>query len=85
MTASVKPGATLAAEDCQKKFQDDYVLDEKLRSGSYGVVWTTKHKATHEEFAVKVIDRTKLKQKDDDATFREIDILKDLKEVENIV
>jgi serine/threonine protein kinase len=34
---------------------------------------------------VKVIDRSKLKEKDDKATFREIGIMKDLTDVDNIV
>lgn len=82
--SSAKPGSTLD-DGAVGKFEDDYTLNEKLRSGSYGVVWTTRHKVTNEEFAVKVIDRTKLKQKDDDATFREIDIMKDLVDVQHIV
>lgn len=66
-------------------FEKDYSLDQKLRSGSYGVVYTTRHQKTHEEYAVKVIDRTKLKEKDDKATFREIGIMKDLVDVKNVV
>jgi serine/threonine protein kinase len=84
-SSSAKPGASLVGEQAETKFEDDYVLDKRLRAGSYGVVWTTQHKLTREEFAVKVIDRTKLKKKDDDATFREVSILKDLLEVDNIV
>jgi calcium/calmodulin-dependent protein kinase I len=66
-------------------FEIDYKLEQKLRSGSYGTVYTTRHIKSHEEFAVKVIDRTKLKEKDDKATFREIGIMKDLVDVNNIV
>jgi serine/threonine protein kinase len=83
---SAKPGATLIPEDrTADKFDNDYVLQDRLRSGSYGVVWTTAHKTTHDVFAVKVIDRTKLKQKDDDGVYREVKILNDLMEVKNIV
>jgi calcium/calmodulin-dependent protein kinase (CaM kinase) II/calcium/calmodulin-dependent protein kinase I len=85
-TPSSKPGATLIPGDrTADLFDNDYVLQDRLRSGSYGVVWTTAHKTTHDVFAVKVIDRTKLKQKDDDGVYREVKILKDLMEVENIV
>lgn len=87
--SSERPGETLKGAEIKEggpyKFENDYVLDQKLRSGSYGVVWTTKHKKTREEYAVKVIDRTKLKEKDDKATFGEIAIMKDLKDVNNIV
>ena len=66
-------------------FETDYKLEDKLRSGSYGTVYTTRHKTSNLEFAVKVIDRTKLKEKDDKATFREIGIMKDLVDVSNVV
>jgi serine/threonine protein kinase len=68
-----------------RHFETDYRLEQKLRAGSYGTVYTTRHIKSHEEFAVKVIDRTKLKEKDDKATFREIGIMKDLVDVNNIV
>jgi serine/threonine protein kinase len=81
------PGATLESEigKTSHTFETDYRLDQRLRSGSYGTVYTTRHKKSNEEFAVKVIDRTKLKEKDDLATFREIGIMKDLGDVDNIV
>ena len=86
---SETPGVTLTAgeikEDTERDFLTDYELFVRLRSGSYGTVYTTRHKKTNEEFAVKVIDRQKLKTKDDLATFREISIMKDLIEVNNIV
>lgn len=86
-TASIQPGTTLVSKEAGtlQSFENDYALDKRLRSGSYGVVYTTKHKQTGKEFAVKVIDRTKLKKKDDDGTFREVNILKDLLDVPNIV
>ena len=64
---SNSPGTTLQYEIGKSPylFENDYVLETKFRSGSYGVVYTTKHKKSHEEYAVKVIDRTKLKEKDD--------------------
>ena len=67
VSPSANPGATLETEigTTPHVFERDYRLDKKLRSGSYGVVYTTFHKNSHEEFAVKVIDRTKLKEKDD--------------------
>jgi len=85
---SEKPGATLEAaeiEETDQSFDNDYSIRDRLRSGSYGVVYTTKHKKTGEEFAVKIIDRAKLKEKDDRGTFREIKIMKDLIDVDNIV
>lgn len=67
-------------------FQDLYTLDERLRSGSYGTVYTCHHKLNAEKkYAVKILDRTKLKQKDDDGVFREVSIMKQLADVENVV
>jgi serine/threonine protein kinase len=85
---SENPGVTLEGteiKETDRVFEDDYSIDRRLRSGSYGTVYTTRHKKTNEEFAVKVIDRAKLKEKDDTATFREIGIMKDLIDVKNIV
>jgi serine/threonine protein kinase len=86
---SEHPGETLKSAELTEHspyvFENDYSLEQKLRSGSYGVVYTTKHKRTQEEYAVKVIDRSKLKEKDDKATFGEIAIMKDLTDVDSIV
>ena len=59
-------------------FDHLYILEKKLRSGSFGTVWTTKHRLTNDEFAVKVIDRTKLKLKDDQAVHREVEVMREL-------
>jgi calcium/calmodulin-dependent protein kinase I len=83
--SSLSSPATASSKAPIRVFETDYKLEEKLRSGSYGTVYTTRHKKSNEEFAVKVIDRSKLKEKDDKATFREIGIMKDLNDVENIV
>ena len=82
-----EPGATLVSNESSSelRFDDAWSLADKLRSGSYGVVYTTKHKFTQQECAVKVVDRTKLKKKDDDAMFREVGILKDLLDVDHII
>jgi len=85
---SENPGVTLEGteiKETDRVFEDDYSIDKRLSSGSYGIVYTTRHKNTYEEFAVKVIDRAKLKEKDDAATFREIGIMKDLIDVKNVV
>jgi len=85
---SENPGETLEAIEIKETddvFEKDYRIDERLRSGSYGDVYTTHHLKTDEEFAVKIIDRTKLSKKDDKSTFREVSIMKDLIGVENVV
>jgi serine/threonine protein kinase len=87
MASSQFPGITLGDENESKirAFDYDYSLGKELRSGSYGTVYITRHKITNEKYAVKVIDRTKLKAKDDANTIREINIMKDLKDLPNTV
>jgi hypothetical protein len=53
------PGVTLdGMMGLELKFEDVYKLVKKLRSGSYGTVYTTTHLRSNSEYAVKVIDRT---------------------------
>jgi len=53
------PGATLrGTSSLELNFEDIYKLEKRLRSGSYGTVYTTTHIATDGDYAVKVIDRT---------------------------
>lgn len=68
------------------RFDDFYRLEKRLQNGTYGIVYeaSTINKAS-EKWAVKVIDRTKLKAKDDGAVFREVAILKELIDVENVI
>ena len=83
---SNKPGASLDGDpNTHTTFDNDYIIEERLRSGSYGVVYTTSHRVTKELFAVKVIDRSKLKKKDDEGVYREVGILKDFRDVDHIV
>ena len=56
-----------------------YDLDSKLRSGSYGTVFTCKHKLHNDTtYAVKVMDRQKLKSTSLDSIYREVGILNEL-------
>jgi len=82
-----KPGCTLKGNlDTDLDFKDFYNLEKKLRSGSYGTVYSTKHIQSQMEYAVKVIDRSKLKKKsDDEGVFREVSVLKDLNDIRGIV
>ena len=59
-------------------FDNLYTKDRKLNSGSFASVWVCTHKITSAEFAVKVVDRKRLKPKDDVAVYREVSILKSL-------
>jgi serine/threonine protein kinase len=71
----------------QPSFDTLYTLPrvQTLGEGSFGTVKVAQHKVTAKEYAVKIIDRTRLKPKDDAAVFREVDILQELKSHPNIV
>jgi calcium/calmodulin-dependent protein kinase I len=86
----VEPGYTLGFEDAEEQtqlsFLDLYVRDNRLRSGSFGTVYTCHHQLhTDITYAVKILDRRKLKPKDDVAVFREVSILKLLKDLPHVV
>lgn len=85
--ATPKPGLTLesANGDTQFKFEEHYKLQEKLAEGSFGKVYTGKHVSSHDTFAVKVIDRARLSKQDNDNVQREVQVLKDCRDVEYIV
>eukprot|EP00579_Thalassiosira_antarctica_P001991 CAMPEP_0201866530 /NCGR_PEP_ID=MMETSP0902-20130614/1084_1 /ASSEMBLY_ACC=CAM_ASM_000551 /TAXON_ID=420261 /ORGANISM="Thalassiosira antarctica, Strain CCMP982" /LENGTH=748 /DNA_ID=CAMNT_0048391519 /DNA_START=56 /DNA_END=2302 /DNA_ORIENTATION=- len=55
-----------------------YTLQKKLQGGSYGTVFVGVHNLNEREYAVKVVDRRKLSQHDDDAQLQEVDILRSL-------
>jgi calcium-dependent protein kinase len=56
--------------------EEEYVVGEKLGSGSYGIVKMCEHKLTKQERAVKIIEKKKIKNM---AQFRtEIKILQTL-------
>lgn len=64
----------------QSQFEDLYTNKERLQSGSYGTVFVTRSNVTQEEYAVKIIDRTKFKNpdKDTDSVHREVAAMKEL-------
>ena len=100
------------------KYDEMYLTDKRLRSGSYGTVYTCHYRGEEENggrnthtaaatnhdndnttttpqeekdnkvvpsLAVKVIDRQKLKKKDDEGIFREVQILQEFMGVPNII
>jgi serine/threonine protein kinase len=70
----------------QFQFVQEYVLGDRLSSGSFGTVYTTTHSPSREVYAVKVIDRANLSTKDTLAVFREASILRDCRDcMESIV
>jgi tRNA A-37 threonylcarbamoyl transferase component Bud32 len=82
------PGVSLGDDSASLNmtFEDLYQLGERLRSGSYGVVYTCQHKLNAEKtYAVKILDRTKLKKQDDESVFREVAIMKELAGLDNVV
>jgi calcium/calmodulin-dependent protein kinase I len=67
-------------------FESLYQLEQRLRSGSFGTVYECQHVDYPDQlYAVKIIDRTKLKPKDDKAVFTEVATLRELHHVENVI
>ena len=69
-------------DNSSHRFTDLYSKEQRLRSGSYGTVYTCKSKSdpNNVTYAVKVMDRSKLKEKKSatDQVFREVKILHEL-------
>jgi len=63
----------------QHRFAELYDLDKRLRSGSYGTVYTCRHKQYQDiTYAVKIMDRTKLKPSALESVYREVRIVNEL-------
>jgi calcium/calmodulin-dependent protein kinase I len=74
--------------ECSKdsEFWVKYIMKNQFAKGSYGTVWVASPKEDPQsEYAVKVIDRTKLKEKDQESLRREVQILKELQDLPNII
>lgn len=68
------------------QFKDLYVMHEEVAKGGYGVVWKASPVSNNEEvYAVKVIDRKRLKEKDVQSVFREVEIMQELREMPHVV
>ena len=67
-------------------YESLYRLKSQFSHGSYGTVWTTTPIGDDQtEYAVKVIDKTKLKKKDADSVYREVQILHELQEIPHVI
>jgi len=67
------------------KFENVYELKKELRKGSCAMVWEARHRVTNEIYAVKVIQRNKLKPQDDQVVLNEVAILQSLNENKYVV
>lgn len=68
-----------------QEFLATYLIKEMLGKGAFGSVWKAEENKTNLEVAVKVIDRRKLKPKDDAKVYEEVSIMKNLQDNPNIV
>ncbi|CAB9515351.1 MAP kinase-activated protein kinase 2 (Fragment) [Seminavis robusta] len=67
-------------------FDNIYRLEKRLRSGSFGTVYECQHVSHPDQlYAVKIIDRKKLKPKDDKAVFTEVAVLRECHEIDNVI
>lgn len=79
--------STLGQHPKGLQFDDCYVLMSRLGSGSFGEVYSTHLKDKNidsRQYACKVIDRSKLRKKDDKNVFRELNILKDIRDLHHV-
>jgi serine/threonine protein kinase len=61
-------------------------LKKPVAKGSYAEVWVANPLSDEEmEYAVKVIDTTKLKEPEVKTVFREVEIMKGLREIPNVI
>jgi len=68
------------------EFGTQYSLTAKIAKGNYGAVWIANPISDVEkEYAVKVIDRSKLKEQDVQAVFREVKIMEELKKNPHVI
>jgi protein-serine/threonine kinase len=56
------PFTQINKHECEAVRPDDFKVERKLGKGAFGQVYLVKHKANHEEYAMKVLDRRKMKQ-----------------------
>jgi len=67
-------------------FDNLYKLEKRLRAGSFGTVYECRHNRYPDQlYAVKIIDRKKLKPKDYKAVFTEVDTVRQLHDVDNVI
>ncbi|VEU41075.1 unnamed protein product [Pseudo-nitzschia multistriata] len=73
-------------QDGTQEFRSRYVLQKEIAKGGYGTVWLCNPISDIEkEYAVKVIDRNSLREKDVQAVFREVEMMKELREVPHVI
>lgn len=60
------------------KVSKHYQIKSALGSGGYGEVFLANHKGSGQERAIKVVDKTKWKSKENDAVINEFNIAKGL-------
>jgi serine/threonine protein kinase len=93
VATETETGATGAAanamDEADKKnseFYCKYNMKNQFAKGSYGTVWVATPKEDPDtEYAVKVIDRTLLKEKDQLSVQREVEVLKELQDLPNVI
>jgi serine/threonine protein kinase len=80
-------GASLVSNEAARtlKFEDHYIIQEQLAKGSFGTVYATENVETGGAFAVKVIERSRLSEKDKDLVTREVAILNECRDIGNVV
>lgn len=83
-------------ENKEELFENRYIMKKEIAKGSFGQVWVAVPKKGDDgggetqglvdvEYAVKVVDRTKLEEKDRESIYRETAILKELQHLPHVI
>jgi len=83
--AAVDPSEERSSSTSTFRFADHYTLQHKLSEGSFGTVHVAHHAGTNQDFAVKMIKRERLSDRDKELVYREIETLKACRGVDHIV
>jgi serine/threonine protein kinase len=84
------PGLTLEDADdvdgaAPFAFEDHYLLEDRIAEGSFGQVFVARHLQSNRIYAVKIILRERLNDREKDLVAREVSILRDCRDMTNIV
>ena len=89
------PGSTMADESnfqdrqltgTEFEFEDLYEAGDTISAGAYGTVFKCYHRSDPStRYAVKILDKSRLKEKDNSNVFRELAILRELRILDHVI
>jgi len=79
----LKIDPSMIASNSDLLFEDVYDLDDVISEGCYGTIFKVFHRSTNHIYAAKILSR--IDQKSDEIILKEVSLLRDLKDVPNVV